>query len=148
MTLQPVTILLAGGRSARFGRDKPTIIIGGETLIERHIRQAQAADVSKIIVIANRGNISEITHITERMKTCPVEVCLQEGANAEGAILTGLCRVADSTAVYISCTNDVVPDDTYIRLRRKAEEGTSLTITTATLKWRFTGGTLALQETP
>ena len=47
-------IILAAGFSRRLGRPKQTVVVGGETLVERAARIAIAAGVSPVIVVVNR----------------------------------------------------------------------------------------------
>ena len=46
-------VVLAAGFSRRLGRPKQTVAIGGETLIERSVRVAQAAGLDPILVVVN-----------------------------------------------------------------------------------------------
>ena len=44
----PVGLILAGGRSTRMGRDKATLRVGGERLLERQVRVLREAGVSEV----------------------------------------------------------------------------------------------------
>ena len=48
-------VLLAAGQSERFGRDKTRLVLDGETLIERHIRQSSNVS-DAVIIVANSKN--------------------------------------------------------------------------------------------
>lgn len=52
--LSTAGIILAAGFSRRLGRAKQTVVLGGETLVERAARVAIEAGVSPIIVVVNR----------------------------------------------------------------------------------------------
>jgi molybdenum cofactor cytidylyltransferase len=47
-------VILAAGFSRRLGRAKQTVVLGGETLVERAARVAIASGVSPVIVVVNR----------------------------------------------------------------------------------------------
>lgn len=47
-------IILAGGKSSRFGRDKTSVMLGGETLLERTARRLSAL-FEEIIVVRGEG---------------------------------------------------------------------------------------------
>ncbi len=48
-----VVVLLAAGFSRRLGRPKQTVVIDGETLVERAVRIAQEAALSPVIAVVN-----------------------------------------------------------------------------------------------
>ncbi|MBI2935159.1 MAG: molybdenum cofactor guanylyltransferase [Chloroflexi bacterium] len=50
-------IVLAGGKSTRFGRDKTTQLVGGQTLIERVIHRLAAFGDEIIVVLAPGGTL-------------------------------------------------------------------------------------------
>jgi molybdopterin-guanine dinucleotide biosynthesis protein A len=51
-------IILAGGKSSRFGRDKTSVLLGGETLLERTARRLSAL-FEEIIVVRGAGCAEE-----------------------------------------------------------------------------------------
>jgi molybdopterin-guanine dinucleotide biosynthesis protein A len=128
-------VLLAGGRSERMGRDKPTLQLGGEPLVARHVRQLRLAGVERFLLIANETNRAAVTAAVEGPG---VMVIPQAAAGAEGAVLTGLRRTNRDEPQYIVCTNDIVPDDTYVRLARSPE--VPIQVVTARARERFVGG--------
>lgn len=138
----PVAILLAGGRSERLGRDKPTLVVGDETLVERHVRQARASGVQRFVVVASEANISAIRAIGARAGIDPSAIWLQQGSGAEAAVLTGLRHASGADTVFVCCTNDVVSDDAYLRIADRAGGGAGLVVAGARLEWRFVGGML------
>ncbi|MFG1861075.1 NTP transferase domain-containing protein [Microbispora bryophytorum] len=136
-----IAILLAGGSGTRLGRDKATVRLGGETLLQRHMRQAARAGVHRFLVIANPGNLQQIKADVAATGYRDVKVCLQEGLTADGAALTGLRRVRTAGSVFVSGITDMVPDDTYERL---AACPSPIAVTTAVLQSTFIGGMLTL----
>jgi hypothetical protein len=138
-----VVVLLAGGRGTRLGRDKPTLRLGGETLLGRHLRQAAlAAERPRFVIIANPGNIDAIRR-EAAAADADAEVIVQDGTDAHAAAHTGLCHVAGADPVFLAGITDLVPDDTY---RRLATMNTTahLRITTSPLRKAFIGGMLDL----
>lgn len=136
-------ILLAAGRSQRFGRDKPTFVIGGESLAQRCLRQASAAGVDQFIIVANRDNHRLLREQANAVAPRRVTICIQNGDEAPASVLTGLAATQDNDVV-LCCTNDLVPGDTYLRILSTGHSAPALTVTTTTLKWVFTGGMLDL----
>ncbi len=49
-------VILAGGRSSRMGRDKATLSLGGESLVERQLRVLGGAGVSEVAVSRAPGH--------------------------------------------------------------------------------------------
>jgi molybdopterin-guanine dinucleotide biosynthesis protein A len=142
----PVAILLAAGRSERLGRDKPTLVVGDETLLERHVRQARASGVQRFVVVASEDNASAIRAIGARVGIDSDAVCLQQGRGAEGAVLTGMRRASGADTAFVCCTNDVVSDDGYVRIADHAGPGVGLVVAGARLEWRFVGGMLVTSQ--
>lgn len=134
-------VLLAGGRSERMHRDKPTLHLGNEPLVARHLRQLRLAGVERFLVIANDTNFGAVTAAVEGPG---VTVIPQAEAGAEGAVLTGLRRMNGDECAYIVCTNDIVPDDTYVRLA--ASRDVAIQVVTARLRERFVGGLTVFAE--
>jgi molybdopterin-guanine dinucleotide biosynthesis protein A len=143
-------VLLAGGRSHRMGRDKPTLVLNGEPLVGRHVRQAALAGIDDLVVVANDDNEGAITAaLAETPRHVRISVVRQELPNAEGAIVAGLEHVCDAHDVVISCTNDIVDDDTYGRLLRLPESPScSLALVAARVSWPFVGGRLVEGDEP
>jgi molybdenum cofactor cytidylyltransferase len=46
-------VILAAGFSRRLGRAKQTVVLGGETLVERAVRVARVAGLTSVIVVVN-----------------------------------------------------------------------------------------------
>ncbi|GAA4199866.1 nucleotidyltransferase family protein [Microbispora amethystogenes] len=136
-----IAILLAGGSGTRLGRDKATLRLGGETLVQRHMRQAARAGAQHFLVIANDGNVQQIKADVAAAGCRDVQVCLQEGFRADDAALTGLRRVGAAESVFVCGITDVVPDDAYERL---AACPAPIAVTTAVLQSTFIGGMLTL----
>ncbi len=135
-------ILLAGGASARFGREKPLLEIGGETLLERHLRQLRAIGVGSAVVVCSRSNLAAIRGRLQPAAGSAVECVLQQGPGMSGAVLTGLDAVPCVPAVYVVCVNDLVRDSAYYALEQAGEAGADIVIPTRLLDRPFAGGRL------
>lgn len=129
-------VLLAGGRSVRMGREKPLLEVGGEALVERHVRQLRSVGVRQITTVCNPENEAGIRQITG------THTILQRLPGMSGAVLAGLGQVCDAAAVFLVCVNDLILDEDYAALARAAEE---LACATCTLDRRFHGGMLQLE---
>ena len=57
-------VVLAGGKSERFGRDKSEVILGDKTLLE-HTLDKIKGNFNKIIIISNNNNIKNYTVIKD-----------------------------------------------------------------------------------
>lgn len=139
-------VLLAGGRGSRLGRDKALLRMGGESFLERHLRQARLAGIGQAIVVANEFNYSALTELI-RSAHPTTRVVLQKVAAAEGAICSGLEATAHTVdEVFLSCVNDIVPDDVYVRLKNALGLISSgVVATSTTLEWPFVGGRLRVE---
>jgi molybdopterin-guanine dinucleotide biosynthesis protein A len=59
-----LAVVLAGGRSRRFGRDKSEVILGDKTLLE-HMLSKIKLNLNKIIIVSNNNNIKDQTIIKD-----------------------------------------------------------------------------------
>lgn len=138
-------ILLAAGHSKRFGRDKPTFILGSESLAQRCLRQANAAGISRFVIVANNDNHQLLWAQTDALLPGQVTFRIQDCEEAHASVLTGLAATDDND-ILLCCTNDIVPDDTFRKVMSTGCDAPRLTITTTRLKWVFTGGMLDLDD--
>ncbi|MDV9168604.1 NTP transferase domain-containing protein [Streptomyces sp. W16] len=135
-------VLLAAGRGTRLGRDKPSLLFGGETLLARHIRQARLAGITEFVVVAGRHNEDRVREITATVPDPEqIEVVLQEGPDAHAAAATGLERVTDREAAFLCGITDLVPDDTYATMVATAA-APGVTVAAFVLEHTFVGGML------
>jgi hypothetical protein len=136
-------ILLAAGHGTRLGRDKPTVVLAGETLLQRHMRQARTAGVTSFVIVTNDGNRAAVTqHAAQVADGTPFEVVLQEGPDAHAAAATGLRLLPDGcTSAFVCGITDIVPDDAYT-LVAKALPEYGISIASAVLPRTFIGGML------
>lgn len=128
-------LLLAGGRSARAGVDKPTLELNGETLVERHTRQLRAAGVAQFVAVCNARNQAAIA------ARAGVRTVVQRGDSMSAAILTGI-EEADAGAICAVCVNDIIGDADYARIFAFASPEGSIVIPTIRLERNFEGGCL------
>ena len=83
MTKRPTGIILAGGKSRRFGRDKALVEIGGQTLLARAVKLLETC-CSEIIVVGRRKVVC-----SSNMPLRAVEDSIPD-IGPLGGILTGL----------------------------------------------------------
>ncbi|MDX3205123.1 NTP transferase domain-containing protein [Streptomyces scabiei] len=135
-------VLLAAGHGTRLGRDKPTLLFNGESLLARHIRQARLAGVTEFVVVSGLHNEDHIRQITAAIPDPhKIEVVLQQGPDAHAAAATGLEHIADRNAAFVCGITDIVPDDTYLTMAASAADP-GLTIAAFVLEHTFVGGML------
>jgi molybdenum cofactor cytidylyltransferase len=95
-------IVLAAGSSSRLGRPKQTVMLGGETLVERAVRVAQEAGLSPVIVV-----IADAT-LMDGLQQMGATVLFNEKAfeGMASSIRLGVSRVKDLNAsgvVLMTC---------------------------------------------
>ncbi len=94
-------IILAGGRSRRFGRDKALEPIGGEPMIRRVIRRsADAVDASDVVVV-----VSSLEHGAGLPLDPPHRIVpdVSPGSGPLGGIYTGLLAIRAEWALVVAC---------------------------------------------
>ena len=88
-------IILAGGKSTRYGRDKALVEIDGIRLIERVIR-VMSSIFQRLILITNTP--SEYTFLQ-----LPMYEDLIKGLGPIGGIYTGLEAISDEAGFFVAC---------------------------------------------
>jgi molybdopterin-guanine dinucleotide biosynthesis protein A len=92
-------IVLIGGLSRRFGRDKAAEVIGGRSLLQ-HVVDAVSPLAQEIVVVAGRGGSFPAVD-------CPLPLKqvedVREGAGALGGLYSGLLAVSHPQAVALAC---------------------------------------------
>jgi molybdopterin-guanine dinucleotide biosynthesis protein A len=91
-------IILAGGRSVRFGRDKSAEVVAGRTLLQRVV-DAVGPIASEIIVVRATGTPSQA--VTSQAPLRHVEDVREGGAMA--GLYSGLLTASQPTAVALGC---------------------------------------------
>jgi len=132
-----VAVLLAGGRSRRMGRDKPSLEIHGETLVERHLRQLSGAGAADALIVCSELNREAIRRRTG------ARTILQSGGGMSAAVRTGLQAIGPAGDVWIVCVNDIILDSDYRKVWAASASG--VTIPTRVLDRVFSGGHLLLE---
>ncbi|NIN67699.1 MAG: NTP transferase domain-containing protein [Anaerolineae bacterium] len=93
---KPITsILLAGGRSARLGRDKAFLQVNGQLLIERILRRLGQVSEETIIVANEVDRYEQFEGI--------VIADVYPGKGALGGIFSGLKRAANHHSLVVAC---------------------------------------------
>lgn len=83
-------VVLAAGASRRLGRPKQTVVLGGETLVERAVRMAFEAGLSPVIVVVRDGWITGL-----RERGCEVVVNVHADEGMASSIRCGVERASD-----------------------------------------------------
>ncbi len=93
---KPITsILLAGGRSARLGRDKAFLQVNGQFLIERILRRLGQISEETIIVANEVDRYEQFEGI--------VITDVSPGKGALGGIFSGLTRASNHHSLVVAC---------------------------------------------
>ncbi len=83
-------VVLAAGASRRLGRPKQTVVLGGETLVERAVRVAFEAGLSPVIVVVRDEMIAELGK-----SGCVVVLNEQADEGMASSIRCGVSRAID-----------------------------------------------------
>ena len=137
-------ILLAAGKSERFGKEKPLLKIAGETIIERHLRQLENINVQRCLIVVNQNNRAAVIKSVSIKVNFRIEFILQDGDGAANAICSALKELEFCIPLYIVTVNDIVLDNTYLKMESKAN-GSDFLIPTVILQKTFIGGCLEVQ---
>lgn len=84
-------IILAGGRSSRMGRDKSSLLLGGETMLQRQIRKLRAIGIADILIsgtTAPEGTKSVPDIYPGRGPLGGLHACLQAAENPQSLVLS------------------------------------------------------------
>lgn len=140
-------LFLAGGKSKRFGKDKPTHELFGESLIIRHYRQAcSAVSITEIVVVCNSENILSIRELFQSISTKTSFIIQNEGDFSD-AIGLGLNKFEGPKGTYIVCVNDIFPEGTYSKLLGESKlYPNAIIIPTIKSEYIFHGGMLMLDD--
>ena len=90
-------IILAGGKSLRFGRNKALEVIGGETLVARVIKHL--APVTNRIVVVTNGDNNSFSNI----KSIEVTADIYPAKGPLGGIYTGLSTSKTTKNIVVAC---------------------------------------------
>ena len=92
------SIILAGGKSSRLGREKHAEVIAGKSLIERVISRLQPLSTEILLVISQSQ--SEISFSLPEVKTL-VDIYPRKGSL--GGIYTGLVNSTHTNNIVVAC---------------------------------------------
>ena len=95
-----IGVVLAGGRSRRFGRDKATLVVDGQSLVERAVRKLE--QVCAEVVVADRG-----ARLVEGLRSLEDG----EGRGPAAGILGAAAAFPESALVVLACDLPEVPVD-------------------------------------
>jgi molybdopterin-guanine dinucleotide biosynthesis protein A len=88
-------VILAGGKSRRFGENKALSLFNGERLIERLLRSVRQV-TTKLLIVTNSPEEYEFLDI-------PMVGDLIVGAGSLGGIFTGIKSMTTSSGIFIAC---------------------------------------------
>ena len=88
-------VILAGGKSSRFGKNKALVEIDGTRLIDR-IAQRMGSIFERLIIISNTPEEYRYLHL-------PIYVDLIKGLGPIGGIYTGLEAIHDKAGFFVAC---------------------------------------------
>lgn len=94
--MNAVAVVLAAGRSTRFGSDKLSALLDGEPLLHHAIRTARSAPVDRVIVVARPGLDTGEWPGTPAVET----VRLESGALSE-TLKTGVAAAGEAEAAFV-----------------------------------------------
>lgn len=87
--MKVAAVVLAAGASRRLGRPKQTVVLGGETLVERAVRVAFEAGLSPVIVVVRDETIAGLLE-----RGCVVVVNEQADEGMAASIRCGVGRAS------------------------------------------------------
>lgn len=90
-------LILAGGRSTRMGRDKITIRLGGETLLERALRRIQSY-CSEVLILAGQRDLKGFS--AEGVRVVPD---IYPGRGPLGGVHAGLKAASHPACFVVAC---------------------------------------------
>ena len=92
-------IILVGGRSRRFGRDKATAVVGGRTLLQRIVDTVTPL-AGELVIVGARGGASPVVESATPLK---VVEDVREGAGALGGLYSGLLSAGHPQSLALAC---------------------------------------------
>jgi len=95
--MEVTSIILAGGKSLRFGRSKALEIAGGKSLIERVIEQLKQLS-SQILIVTSREQLD-----LPSVHKAEILLDVYPGKGALGGIYTGLAASDSSYNLVVAC---------------------------------------------
>ncbi len=109
----PAAVILAAGASTRLGRPKQTIVIGGETLVERAVRCALSAGLDPVIAVVTDADLMQ------PLQALGAVVLLNRQAykGIASSIVTGIQWASDvgSTGAVITTCDQVAVTPEHLR---------------------------------
>jgi len=107
--------ILIGGRSSRFGHDKSTVMIEGQTLIERTAETvSKAIPAARITLVA--ANDEQITTLFGTKRSFPFIFDLYPGRGAYGGVHASLAHTKTEWALIVACDLPLITAELIDRL--------------------------------
>ncbi len=95
--MKVAAVLLAAGSSSRMGRDKLTLIIGGESVLSRSFMALRAAGILDVVIVVSQTTQKEAQRL---QRECGAQLA-QGGATRGESVLNGLRAVDHADVVVI-----------------------------------------------
>ena len=93
------SIILAGGTSSRMGQDKCSLVLAGDSLLQRIVSRLSQLD-SQIILVLARGQSTPISKTTPQVE---VTLDVQNGKGPLVGIYSGLKASSDYHSIAVAC---------------------------------------------
>jgi molybdenum cofactor cytidylyltransferase len=117
--MKSCAIVLAAGASTRLGRPKQTLILNGETLLDRAVRTAQEAGYSDVIVVL--GAFSNEIATTCQLRGCRTVVNADWPQGIGSSLRAGIAAIHPKTGVILMTCD--MPFTTSAHLASLAADG-------------------------
>ncbi|MCL4508362.1 MAG: NTP transferase domain-containing protein [Chloroflexi bacterium] len=111
----PLAVVLAGGINSRFWplREKSLLSLCDATLLERHLDELIAADVTEVVIVGTPDNAERLHEITSYISGCKVQVVVQSEALGMGDALLTAARsvpVVSERPLLVTQVHDLFSD--------------------------------------
>ena len=107
-------VVLAAGASSRLGRAKQTVVVGGETLVERAVRVAMEAGLAPVIVVVrDEGELAAGL----RVRGCEVVVNAEASEGIASSIRCGVerCRELGAQGILLMTCDQIAVRAEHLR---------------------------------
>ncbi|MBE2270959.1 MAG: NTP transferase domain-containing protein [Anaerolinea sp.] len=123
MAQLPILIVLAGGASSRMWplREKSLLRFGTEPLLVSQLRRYQALGMQEAVIVANPGNVEDITALVTQIRPMDIRVVVQTDPKGIGDALLQAAAALPTrpeTPIYVTQVHDVVDDQLHTDMLR------------------------------
>jgi len=111
-------VVLAGGRARRLGRDKATIKLGGETLVQRAVRLVSALSGDPMVV----GRADQQSQLAQQIRGARILSDVEPFTGVLAGIASGLTAARHDWCLVVACDMPFVRPD-LVRYMMSLREG-------------------------